>query len=115
MTYYPIRLPIKAWQYLGDGFGTQSFQDWIAAEIPQYIDAITCEELWQNSILSITFPIGDTEFDFDMIAVFPGEWIVYIPALEGLENFPKSTTFQKLTDKTFRALFVQEVYDVVQE
>lgn len=30
MTYYPIRLPIKAWQYLGDGFGTQSFQDWIA-------------------------------------------------------------------------------------
>ena len=50
-----------------------------------------------------------------MIAVFPGEWIVYIPALEGLENFPKSTTFPKLTDKTFRALFVQEVYDVVQE
>lgn len=25
MTYYPIRLPIKAWQYLGDGFGAQSF------------------------------------------------------------------------------------------
>ena len=60
MTYYPIRLPIKAWQYLGDGFGAQSF-----------------------------------------------------PALEGLENFPKSITFQKLTDKTFHALFDQEVYDVV--
>ena len=56
MTYYPIRLPIKAWQYLGDGFGTQIFQDWIAAELPQYIDAIKCEELWQNSMLSITFP-----------------------------------------------------------
>ena len=108
MTYYPIRLPIKAWQYLGDGFGTQSFQDWIAAELPQYIEEIKCEELWQNSMLSITFPIGDTEFDFDMVAVFPGEWIVYIPALEGLENFPKSITFQKLTDKTFHALFVQE-------
>ena len=73
MTYYPIRLPIKAWQYLGDGFGTQSFQDWIAAELPQYIDAIKCEELWQNSMLSITFPIGDIELDFDMVAVFPGE------------------------------------------
>lgn len=57
MTYYPIRLPIKAWQYLGDGFGAQSFQDWIAAELPQYIDAIQCEELWQNSMLSITFPL----------------------------------------------------------
>ena len=110
MTYYPIRIPIKAWQYLGDGFGAQSFQDWIAAELPQYIEAIKCEELWQNSMLSITFPIGDTEFDFDMVAVFPGEWIVYIPALEGLENFPKSITFQKLTDKIFHALFVQEGY-----
>ena len=59
-------------------------------------------------MLSITFPIGDTEFDFNMVSVFPGEWIVYIPALEGLENFPKSITFQKLTDKTFNALFVQE-------
>lgn len=37
------------------------------------IDAIKCEELWQNSMLSLTFPIGDTEFDFDMIVVFPGE------------------------------------------
>lgn len=48
-----------------------------------------------------------------MVAVYPGEWIVYIPTLEGLENFPKSITFQKLTDKTFHALFDQEVYDVV--
>lgn len=69
--------------------------------------------MWQPSLLSITFPIGDTEFDFDMVSVFPGEQIVYIPALEGLENFPKSITFQKLTDKTFHALFDQEVYDVV--
>lgn len=108
MTYYPIKLPIKAWQYLGNGFGAQSFQDWIAAELPQYIGKIKCKEIRQDSILSITFPIGDTELDFDMIAVFPGEWIVYTPALEGLENFPKSNTFQKLTDKTFHALFVQE-------
>lgn len=108
MTYYPIRLPIKAWQYLGDGFGTQSFQDWIAEQLPQYIDAIKCEELWQNSMLSITFPIGDTELDFDMIAVYPGEWIVYIPTLEGLENFPRSKTFQKLTDKTLHTLFVKD-------
>ena len=113
MTYYPIRLPIKAWQYLCDGFGTQSFQDWIAAELPQYIDAIKSKELWQHSLLSITLTIGDTEFDFDMVSVFPGEQIVHIPTLEGLENFPRSKTFQKLTDKTFHALFVQEVYDVV--
>ena len=73
MAYYPIRLPIKAWQYLGDGVGAQSFQDWIGAELPQYIDAIKCEELWQNSMLSITFPIGDTELDFYMVVVFPGE------------------------------------------
>ncbi len=108
MTYYPIQLPIKAWQYLGDGFGAQSFQDWIATELPQYINQIKCKEMWQPSLLSITFPIGDTELDFDMVAVFPGEWIVYIPTLEGLENFPKSRTFQNLTDKTFRALYVQE-------
>ena len=38
MTYYPIRLPIEAWQYLGDGFGAQSFQDWIGAELPQLTD-----------------------------------------------------------------------------
>lgn len=106
MTYYPTKLPVKAWQYLGDGFGAQNFQDWIGAELPQYIDKVKCEELWQNSILSITFPIKDTNFDFDMVAVFPGEWIVYTPALEGLESFPQSRTFQKLTDKTFRTLFV---------
>lgn len=109
MTYYPIQLPIKAWQYLGDGFGAQSFQDWIATELPQYINQIKCKEMWQPSLLSITFPIGDTELDCDMVAVFPGEWIVYMPALDGLESFPKSKTFQKLTDKTFRVLFIQEV------
>ena len=32
-----------------------------------------CKELWKHSLLSITFPIGDTELDFDMVAVFPGE------------------------------------------
>lgn len=108
MTYYPIKLPVKAWQYSGDGFGAQSFQDWIGTELPQYIGKVGCEELRQNSILSITFPIKDTNLDFDMVAVFPGEWIVYIPVLEGLENFPQSKTFEKLTDKTFRALFTQE-------
>ena len=111
MTYYPIKIPVKAWQYLnyGDGLDIQSFQDWINTELPQYTNKIKCKEIRQNSILSITFPIKDTNFDFDMVAVFPGEWIVYIPTLEGLENFPKSKTFQKLTDKTFRALFIQEV------
>ena len=108
MTYYPIKLPVKAWQYSGDGFGAQSFQYWISTELPQYINKIKYKEIRQNSILSITFPIRDTELDFDTVAVFPGEWIVYIPILDGLENFPKSNTFQKLTDKTFRALFVQE-------
>ena len=32
---------------------------------------IKYKELWQHSLLSITFPIGDTELDFDMVAVFP--------------------------------------------
>lgn len=115
MTYYPIKLPVKAWQYSGDGFGAQSFQYWISTELPQYINKIKCKEIRQNSILSITFPIEDTNLDCDMVAVFPGEWIVYMPALDGLERFPKSQTFQKLTDKTFRALFTQEGSHVVQK
>ena len=34
---------------------------------------IKCKELWQHSLLSITFPIGDTELYFYMVAVFPGK------------------------------------------
>ena len=34
---------------------------------------IKCKGPWQHSLLSITFPIGDTELDFDMVAVFPVE------------------------------------------
>ena len=34
---------------------------------------IKCKELWQPSLLSITFPIGYTKLDFDMVTVFPGE------------------------------------------
>lgn len=110
MTYYPIRLPVKAWQYLnyGDGLDVQRFQDWIDIELPQYTKKIKCKEIRQNSILSITLPIEDTELDCDMIAVFPREWIVYTPALNGLEKFPSSQTFQKLTDKTFRTLFTEK-------
>lgn len=51
----------------------KAFKTGLSQRYHNRIDTIKCKELWQPSLLSITFPIGDTELDFDMVAVFPGE------------------------------------------